>query len=186
MREEYAMIIDIIKSAYDTNTGQIVHLVGDNNFNLLEAVSLPNVSIKIQEKVYIGFGKRNKIKTIKNIINHSKLSSFAQEELENSIERIIEEKQDFFIDFINNMRPLTKKKHQCELLPGIGKKYMWNVINERKKSKFINFDDFNKRVSLGIDIKKSIKKRILEELKNNNIKWRLFNKKNPVNLYKRN
>ena len=47
MREEYAMIIDIIKSAYDTNTGQIVHLVGDNNFNLLEAVSLPNVSIKL-------------------------------------------------------------------------------------------------------------------------------------------
>ncbi|RLG14761.1 MAG: DUF655 domain-containing protein [Candidatus Nanohalarchaeota archaeon] len=177
MREEYAIVLDIKKSGYGMQTTEKVILVGYGNFNLLETISYPGAELKIQEKVYIGFGKRDKIKTVKGILGYEKLTSFAEEELEYAIDAIISSKEDFFINFLNNMMPLTPKKHQCELLPGIGKKYMWNVIEERKKDKFKSFDDFNKRVALGIDIRKSIKKRIIQELSENDIKWRLFNKR---------
>ncbi|MCK5177003.1 MAG: DUF655 domain-containing protein [Candidatus Aenigmarchaeota archaeon] len=177
MREEYAIILDMKKTGYGTQSTESVTLVGCDNFNLLEAISYPNMELSIQEKVYIGSGKRNKIKTIKGIVNYHKLSSFAQEELEYAIEDIISKKESFFLEFLNNVAPLTPKKHQCELLPGIGKKYMWEVIKEKKKDKFKSFDDFNNRVALGIDIRKAIKKRILQELEDADIKWRLFNKR---------
>ena len=177
MREEHAIVLDIKKTDYGMQTVKNAILVGYGNFNLLEAISYPGVELKIQEKVYIGFGKRDKIKTVKGIIGYKKITSFAEEELEYAINTIISSKEDFFINFLNNMSPLTPKKHQCELLPGIGKKYMWTVIKERKKDKFKNFDDFNKRVALGIDIRKSIKKRIIQEISDDDIKWRLFNKR---------
>ncbi|MCK5039687.1 MAG: DUF655 domain-containing protein [Candidatus Aenigmarchaeota archaeon] len=177
MREEYAIVLDVKKTGYGMQSAENVLLVGYDNFNLLEAISYPDAELKIQEKVYIGFGKRDKIKTVKGIIRHEKLTPLAEEELEYAIAFIVENKEPFFVDFLNTMAPLTPKKHQCELLPGIGKKHMWDVIGERKKDKFKSFDDFNKRVALGIDIRKAIKKRILQELEEEDIKWRLFNKR---------
>ena len=53
--------------------------------------------------------------------------------------------------------------HTFELLPGIGKKYMWQIVNEREKKPFTNFIDIQERTGLP-DPVKMIVKRILEEL----------------------
>ena len=54
--------------------------------------------------------------------------------------------------------------HQLELLPGLGKKHMWEIIEERKGDPFKSFEDIKKRVHLMPDPQKLIVKRILAEI----------------------
>ena len=54
--------------------------------------------------------------------------------------------------------------HQIELLPGVGKKHMWEIVNAREEKPFENFEDVKKRVKLMPDPEKLIIKRILEEM----------------------
>ena len=54
--------------------------------------------------------------------------------------------------------------HQLELLPGLGKKHMWEIIEERKDKPFESFDDIKKRVKLMPDPEKAIIKRIISEI----------------------
>ena len=60
-----------------------------------------------------------------------------------------------------------------ELLPGVGKKHMWQIIEERKDKPFESFADLKKRVKLLPDPEKSILRRILLELDGKE-KHRLF------------
>lgn len=54
--------------------------------------------------------------------------------------------------------------HQLELLPGLGKKHMWEIIEARDEKPFDNFEDIKKRVKLMPDPEKLIIKRVLSEM----------------------
>src|SRR3989338_1028808 len=55
-------------------------------------------------------------------------------------------------------------RQQLELIPGLGKKHMWEIIDAREAKPFANFDDLKARVKLMPDPKKAIIRRILREL----------------------
>jgi putative nucleotide binding protein len=57
--------------------------------------------------------------------------------------------------------------HQLELLPGLGKKHMWEIIQAREDKPFENFVDIKARVKLMPDPEKTIVKRIISELEGN-------------------
>ncbi len=61
-----------------------------------------------------------------------------------------------------------------ELLPGIGKKLMWGIIEEKKKGKFASFKELVERVKGLHAPEKLIAHRVLDELKDENIKYRIF------------
>ena len=69
-----------------------------------------------------------------------------------------------FVDFFNKAQPLTTRMHQIELLPGLGKKHMWQIIEERKDKPFESFNDIKARVKLMPDPEKIIFKRIIAEM----------------------
>jgi putative nucleotide binding protein len=50
------------------------------------------------------------------------------------------------------------------LLPGLGKKHMWEIIEARRDEPFKDFEDMKKRVKLMPDPEKLVLKRILNEL----------------------
>jgi len=54
--------------------------------------------------------------------------------------------------------------HSLELLPGLGKKHMWQILEERRGEPFKSFEDLKDRVKLMPDPEKIIIKRILKEL----------------------
>ena len=54
--------------------------------------------------------------------------------------------------------------HQLELLPGLGKKHMWQIIETRDEKPFESFSDLKNRVKLMPDPEKAVIKRILQEL----------------------
>ena len=63
--------------------------------------------------------------------------------------------------------------HQLELLPGLGKKHMWQIIEARRDKPFEDFSDLKNRVKLMPDPEKTIIKRILQELEGSE-KHRIF------------
>ena len=62
--------------------------------------------------------------------------------------------------------------HSLELLPGIGKKSMWTIVNTRERKPFTSYKDIEEKTGL-TDVQKMVAKRIFEELSTES-KYRLF------------
>ncbi|MDD1779264.1 MAG: DUF655 domain-containing protein, partial [Candidatus Helarchaeota archaeon] len=90
---------------------------------------------------------------------------------------IIEKNPEQFLKFFNESRPLTTRMHQLELLPGIGKKIMWDIIETRKQQPFTDFKNISERVRLPDPIN-IIVKRVLFELQEGD-KYRVFTRPPP-------
>ena len=176
--EEYAYILDFLRQgkldmrrqAYTREP--VAQAVGENFFTLLELTPKEGANFNAHERVFIGVGNRDKIDHVKRRIEFDELTATAKMELPFVVEIIVEHKKDYFTNFFNQSRPLTTRMHQLELLPGIGKKLMWEIIEERKKSPFKNFNDISERVRL-TDPKKTIVKRVLMELEKED-KYQIF------------
>jgi putative nucleotide binding protein len=179
--EEYAYVLDFLphgrpgvhpagRAGY--RAGALVQLTGEEFFTLLEALVKEGIVLKPGDRVYVGKENREEITYIIGRIGFEELTASAKMELQAVISRIVLNRERWFIDFFNNARAITPRMHALELLPGVGKKYMWQVINERDKRLFENFDDLQKRTELPNPVK-LITKRVLEELEGDS-KYRLF------------
>jgi len=175
MKDEYIIVLDFLSRGHaDSRRAEpIAQGIGNNFLSLLEVVIKPEVIVKPNNLVYIGEKKRDQVKYIKGRIKYDQLTSYAKGELENVIDKIIEQDEKRFINFFNIAGPVSTRLHSLELLPGIGKKHMWGIIGERKKKKFESFEDLKKRVEMLPDPKRMIKRRIIEELKETD-RHRLF------------
>ncbi len=169
-KEETAIVLDFLQHGYPFDTRPmhrktpIVQAIGKEHFTLLELVPKKDVFLQPLEEVYIGEGKRDKIHHIVGKLDFEKLTATAKAELEFIIKDIVHKNEKRFVDFFNNAQPLTTRMHQLELLPGLGKKHMWEIIEVRKEKPFESFDDMKKRVKLMPDPEKIIEKRIMKEL----------------------
>lgn len=166
MRDEWAIVLDFLPRGHtmDRKSEPTAQVIGENNFSLLEIVPRQGVSVSIGDKVYIGSGRRDKIKYIKRRINSDDLTVTAKSEMEIVVKELIEKNKDRFVSFFNNADAISTRLHQLELLPGIGRKHMWEIIDERKKGNFKSFDDLKKRVPLLPEPEEMIYKRIMTEL----------------------
>jgi putative nucleotide binding protein len=78
------------------------------------------------------------------------------------------------VQFYNEAQAITTRFHMLELLPGLGKKTMWSIIEEKKKGKFASFEDMAKRITSVKHPEKLIAKRIEIELSDPGQKYHLF------------
>ena len=169
-KEENTVILDFLPNGYALDERPmymktpIAQAIGKEHFVLLELVPKKGVNLQLYEEAYIGEGKRDKIHHIVGKISMAKLTSTAKSELEFIIKDIVQKDEKRFVGFFNNARPLSTRMHQIELLPGVGKKHMWEIINARDEKPFESFEDIKKRVKLIPDPEKLIVKRILQEL----------------------
>lgn len=168
--EEYAYVLDFLpygkpsKERFKPVVFPIAQVIGEKYFTLLEVKLKPNVEIKIRDKMYIGKEKeRDKVDRVIGRINYDELTATAKSELLATIEEIVKTQEQRFVDFFNKAQAITPKMHSLELLPSIGKKSMWQIINEREKKPFENFKDIQERVGIS-NLARIIAKRILEEL----------------------
>ena len=169
-KEENAIILDFLPNGYPLDERPmymktpVAQAIGKEHFVLLELVPKKEVYLQLYEEVYIGEGKRDKIHHIVGKLPMSKLTRTAESELEFIIKDIVKKNEKMFVDFFNNAKPLSTRMHQIELLPGVGKKHMWEIINAREEKPFESLDDIKKRVKLIPDPEKLIIKRIMQEL----------------------
>ncbi len=179
VREEWAIILDFLPNGYPFDTRPmhvktpIAQAIGRDHFILLELIPKKGITLQPQEEVYMGEGKRDKIHHILSRISLSKLTQTAKGELNVVINRLVNEKEQKFVDFFSNAGPINTRRHQIELLPGIGKKHMWEILEARKNGPFKSFADIKERVRLIPDPESMIIKRILMEI-NEEDKYKLF------------
>ncbi|AGB38357.1 DUF655 domain-containing protein [Natronococcus occultus] len=107
-------------------------------------------------------------------VEYEELSSGAQTELEYVVEDLVEEHEERFVDFYNDAQPITLRLHQLNLLPGIGKKLRNGILEERKRKPFESFEELSERVSGLHDPSDILVERILEELRDDDLKYRTF------------
>lgn len=143
--------------------GSIVQAIGEENLVLLEILSTNNVTFDAGERIYIGKEGRKKIISVLGRLNYGDLSPNAKNEIPYVCEKIVLANEQRFVKYFNESMPVTPRLHSLELIPGIGKTYMMQILNEREKGPFVSFEDINKRSGLR-DVTKLITKRILEEL----------------------
>ncbi len=179
VHEEQGIVLDFLPNGYPFDTRPshmktpIVQALGTNHFVLLELVPKKDVTLQPHADVYIGEGKRDHIHHINGKISYSRLTPTAKAELEFMVKVIIKKDEKRFVDFFNRAQPLSTRMHSIELLPGVGKKRMWEIIDERKVNPFDSFDDLKKRVKLLPDPANCIAKRIIMEISGTE-KHRLF------------
>ncbi len=179
--EEHAYVLDFLlhgrpgvrpagRAGY--RAGALVQLIGEKFFTLLEALVRQGVTLKPHDLVYVGKETRKEITYIIGRISYDELTAAAKMELPAVLSKIVLNQEKVFLSFFNTARAVTPRMHALELLPGIGKKYMWQVINERERKSFESFEDLQRRTEIPNPVK-LITKRILEELAGES-KYRLF------------
>ena len=179
-KEEYAYILDYLPyGRTDDNRPMyqkkpLAQGRGEKHFVLMEMMTKESAVPMSHDRVYIGDGDRPAIDHVKRRIIFSELTHSAQMEIPSVIEKIILSDENRFLSFFNEAYPITTRLHMLELLPGIGKKLMWAIIDERKKGKFETTAQLVSRVKGLHAPEKLITNRVLDELKDENIKYRIF------------
>jgi putative nucleotide binding protein len=168
MKEENAIILDYLPNGYPLE-GKMMPLaqaIGEDKLILLELVPRRDITLEIGEKVYIGEGKREKIYYILGRLHREKLTESAKEQLQEHITKIVKEKEKEFLVFYNKSEAINKRIHQIELLPGMGKKHMKEILEQREEKDFESFEEMKEKIQNLPDPEKAIEKRIFQELTN--------------------
>ncbi len=165
-KDDFAIVLDYLQNGYplERRMSPVVQAIGEKHLALLELVPTRGVSFSLQEKVYIGPQKRDKIYFIRGRLPKDKLTETAKIQLQEFVSKIVAEQEKEFVDFFNSAQAINTRLHQLELLPGFGKKHTIEIVKAREEKKFESFHDLKERVKSLPDPKKSVEKRILEEI----------------------
>ncbi|MEK6893453.1 MAG: DUF655 domain-containing protein [Nanoarchaeota archaeon] len=165
-KEDFAIILDFLPYGYPMGGKMtpIAQAIGEKHLALLELVPRRGITLIPQEKVYIGQDKRDKIYFIAGRLPQEKLTETAKIQLHEFIAKTVVEQEKKFVNFFNVAQPINTRLHQLELLPGFGRKHTQEILAAREKKPFESFEDIKTRVKNMPDPKKTIEKRIIEEL----------------------
>lgn len=165
-KEDYATVLEYLPNGYplERKMMPIVQAIGKENFTLLEIVPRRGVGIEIGEDLYIGEGKRDKVYYILGRLKREKLTETAKNQLQEIIGKRIKENEAKIVKFFNESSAINKRIHQIELLPGIGKKHMKEILKQREEKPFESFKEMRERITNLPDPEKAVEKRIFQEL----------------------
>ena len=166
MKEDCAVVLDYLPMGKpsDPRGTPVAQVIGTRYYTLLEVFPKEGADIDIFEKVFVGKGDRPKIRMVKERIPYDELTSLAKSNLDEAVRRIVLEREQEYVRFFNSASPLTIRQHSLELLPGIGKKHLFHILDEREREPFKSFDDLKARVPLLGDPVKLIVSRIIKEI----------------------
>ena len=165
--EEFAYVLDFMPRGKSTvikgREGPMVEAIGEERLTLLELLAMEDQDFEAGEKVKIGKEGREKIVSVLGKLIYEELSTEAKASLPTVIEGLVKENEKKYVAYFNDLQPLTPRLHGLELIPGIGKTFMKEIVEMRERRPFTSFDDVQTRVGLR-DPAKMIAKRIIEEL----------------------
>ncbi|MEM1578622.1 MAG: DUF655 domain-containing protein [Archaeoglobaceae archaeon] len=177
--EDYVYVLDFLPYGHVDDKRPIhkreplAQVIGERFFTLLEVSIKKGKNPLVMDRLYIGKEEREVVNRIKRKLRYEELTPSAKKELPFVVENIVKSREKDFVEFFNKAEPITTRMHQLELLPGVGKKTMWAIIEERKKETFKSFEEIAKRVK-GVQPLKLVVGRIIYEIQNPNTKYRVF------------
>jgi len=144
------------------------------DFRCFEFVVAEDGDVAIGDEVPIDSGvEESGVEHVREI-EYDDLSGGAQSELEYVVEEVIAAEEERFVDVYDEAGPITLRLHQLNLLPGIGEKLRDAILDERKRGPFEDFEDVEERVDGLHDPAGVIAERIMEEIRGDDLKYRIF------------
>jgi len=140
----------------------IGEVLGEEYLKFLKVQLNHDIVVNPMERVCLDGPYRRKVARVIGLVRYQDLSPKSREVLEDAIEKVVRINELKWVDFFNKSGLFTHKVHVLELLPGITKKKVDVIVDEREAQPFASFKDIRERT--GIDPVKSIKEKILEEI----------------------
>jgi len=164
--EEYARVIDFLPEGRSSERERepTAQLLGERYFTLLEVAIKKDVKVSLGQRIYIGKDERAEVEKIKRRIEFNDLTATARNEMPLVAKQVIHDREAEFVAFFNKAGPISIRLHQLELLPGIGKKHLQEILEARDTKQFESFKDIQQRVTLLPEPANLIFTRVSEEL----------------------
>lgn len=149
--------------------------VGETQFTLFELVPKQGASFTIGDRAYVGkdVEQRELVQKIRGRVTYEELTPSAHGELPFVIEDIISKDPQRFVKFFNEAPAISVRYHALELLPGVGKKSVQHIVEERRKQPFEDFKDIEERAHIPHP-EKVVIQRIVKEMSDETEKYHIF------------
>ena len=165
--EEFARVISVNRRGRAVTSrgrdGTIVTAIGENRFTLLEMLGAEGAVFEIGERICVDREQETKVTLVLGKVRYERLSDQARGQIRDTIEQIVDEYEDRFVEYYNKADHLTTKVHALDQFPGIGRAYTRTILEERARRKFDSFEDIAERTGLD-DPRWCIVQRIDEEV----------------------
>ncbi|HXY47706.1 MAG TPA: DUF655 domain-containing protein [Thermoplasmata archaeon] len=177
--ESYAYILDYLPHGRQTEHGfhrePLALAVGETELKLFELVPRPDAALTAGRRVPLvpAPGTASPIDHVRRRIGYDELTVSARTELPGALEAIVRSNEARFLRFFNEAPAVSRRFHLLELLPGIGKKTMQQIVDERRRAPFQSFAEIESRLHLK-NPEHLIVGRIEQELSGVEDKYRLF------------
>jgi len=177
--EQYAHILDVLPNGRQTDHGfhrePLALAIGDDELKLFELVPRPGTPLAPGQRIALlpptGVGPT--IDHVRRRLGYDELTVAARAELPGALEAIVRENSARYLRFFNEAPAVSRRFHLLELLPGIGKKTMQQIVDERRRAPFASFGEIEERLGLKSP-ERLIVARIEQELGGVDDKYRLF------------
>lgn len=165
--EEFAFILDYRPNSRSSlikgRDGTIIQGIGLNHLTLLEILGSTDKSFTIGEKIGIGKDGRSKVISVLGKLLYSNLTSDSVHSLSEILETIVSTDETFYVNFFNDSQALTPRLHSLEVIPGIGKTLLSQILKERDIDRFSSFSDLQERIHIR-NPSKLVARRLFDEL----------------------
>ena len=158
---------------YAEDFNPLAVVISENHFQFFDVILRRGKNLVVGDSLSITSKNPSIIKVTS--ISYTQLSDSAVEETREIVKNIVKNSESRFIRFLNYARPLTTQMHQLQLIPGIGNKRLWQILEARKKSLFESYEDFRNRTGFSDPIL-AFTNRIMNEIKEEE-KYLLFTEK---------
>jgi putative nucleotide binding protein len=149
--------------------------LGENELKLLEIIPKPDRPLPVGSRIALVpvDGAPPPIDHVRRRLAYEDLTAVAQRELPIALEQLVQSNEGRFLRFFNEAEAVSRRFHLLELLPGIGKKTMWAIVDERRRGPFTSFASLAERAHVKHP-ERLVVARIAQELKGAEDKYRLF------------
>jgi len=177
--ESYAHVLDYLPNGRQTERGfhrePLALAVGEDELKLFELVPRLGAVLASGQRIPLVplAGAPPAIDHVRRRLAYDELTVAARAELTVALEQIVRGNPARYLRFFNESPAVSRRFHLLELLPGIGKKTMQQIVDERKRAPFTSFADLEQRLHLKSP-EKLIVGRIEQELSGVEDKYRLF------------
>jgi putative nucleotide binding protein len=177
--EQYAHVLDVLPNGRQTEHGfhrePLALAIGDDELKLFELVPRPAAPLVAGQRISLvpQVGTAAVIDHVRRRLGYDELTVAARAELPGALEAIVRENAERYLRFFNEAPAVSRRFHLLELLPGIGKKTMQQIVDERRKAPFRSFPEIEERLGLKSP-ERLIVARIEQELSGVDDKYRLF------------
>jgi putative nucleotide binding protein len=177
--ESYVYVLDYLPAGRSTERGfhrePVALALGETELKLLEVLPRPGQSLVPGSRIPVVpvNGAPPPIDHVRRRLGYDELTGAARTELSVALERLVLADPARFLRMFNDSESVSRRFHLLELLPGIGKKTMQAIVEERKRGPFASFEDIESRLHLKSP-QLLIVGRIEAELEGVGDKYRLF------------